>query len=256
VNSAFGAAVLLESALYWWIITTLFAFQIYCDFSGYSDIARGLGRWMGFDFPVNFNHPYIASSFRDFWARWHISLSTWFKDYVYVPLGGSRRGRMRADVNMWIAMLVSGLWHGAQWTFVIWAAVHAFHLTFERLTRWPQRLARLPGGRHVATLLVFVLVLMSWVFFRAESLPQAAAILRIMLSFQGGWLAGQVSLKIPVLLVGLLIAQHLVLYVWRERPMLPAGLLGRLTEPAALAAQAAACIYLAGPGSSFIYFQF
>ena len=92
VNSAFGGLRLTHSCSYWWIIITMFAFQIYCDFSGYTDIARGLANWMGYEFPVNFNHPYIAGSIKEFWERWHISLSTWFRDYVYIPLGGSRKG--------------------------------------------------------------------------------------------------------------------------------------------------------------------
>lgn len=105
----------MGASLYWWVIVTAFAVQLYCDFSGYSDIARGLAKWMGYDFMVNFNHPYIATSRRDFWSRWHISLFSWFRDYLYIPLGGAR---WRSDVNMWITMTVSGLWHGAAWNFV------------------------------------------------------------------------------------------------------------------------------------------
>jgi alginate O-acetyltransferase complex protein AlgI len=257
VNSAFSSSVPIESSPYWWAITLLFAFQIYCDFSGYSDIALGLGRWMGFDFPVNFRHPYIASSFRDFWTRWHISLSSWFRDYVYVPLGGNHCGRGRSHLYMWIAMLVSGLWHGAQWTFVVWAAVHAFFVSMERVTKLPARLAKLPGGRHLAALGVFVLVQISWVFFRAESLGQAAGILRIMFSFRGRWVRGPVDLAAPLFLVGLLVLQHVFLHLRGERP--PAGpprFARRLLEPAMLGGLAAACVLFAGPGSSFIYFQF
>ena len=111
---------------------------------------------MGYEFMVNFNHPYIAGSIRDFWGRWHISLSTWFRDYLYIPLGGSRRGAAAGHVNMWITMVTSGLWHGAAWTFVVWGALHAAYLSLERWTDWPKKPARLPGGRHLCVLIVFV----------------------------------------------------------------------------------------------------
>ena len=97
------------SAPYWWAITTMFALQIYCDFSGYSDIARGLAKWIGYEFPLNFDHPYFSTSLREFWSRWHISLSTWFRDYVYVPLGGSRTSGFITYRNLWFTMLLSGL---------------------------------------------------------------------------------------------------------------------------------------------------
>lgn len=120
VDQAFESPVLQGAWAYWWVVSIMFAAQIYCDFSGYTDIARGLGGLMGYEFPENFNHPYAAIGFRDFWSRWHISLSTWFRDYVYVPLGGSRHGAVRGYVNMWITMLLSGIWHGAGWTFIVW----------------------------------------------------------------------------------------------------------------------------------------
>jgi len=120
VIAAFSASSPESSGAYWWTIMVMYTMQIYCDFSGYSDIARGLAKWMGYDYPTNFNHPYIASSLADFWSRWHISLSTWFRDYVYIPLGGSRKGRLGALGNMWATMLLSGLWHGEGWTFIVW----------------------------------------------------------------------------------------------------------------------------------------
>ena len=148
VERAFSSPDPSQSSVHWWAIAiaTAFAFQIYCDFSGYSDIARGLARWMGYRFKLNFNHPYIAVSIRDFWTRWHISLSTWFRDYVYIPLGGSRNGTFRSHLNMWITMIVSGVWHGAAWTFVIWGVLHALYLSLERLNRWPEQVAQLPLG--------------------------------------------------------------------------------------------------------------
>src|SRR6202035_16841 len=113
VNSAFEGPVSAHTCLEWWIVITMFAFQIYFDFSGYTDIARGLAKWMGYDFPLNFNHPYISCSMREFWSRWHISLSTWFRDYLYVPLGGSRVPRVRMYGNLVTVFFLCGLWHGA-----------------------------------------------------------------------------------------------------------------------------------------------
>ena len=101
-----------------------FAWQIYFDFSGYTDMARGVARVMGFDLMLNFNHPYLATGMRDFWSRWHMSLSTWFRDYVYIPLGGNRHGRARMYLNLFLTMVISGFWHGAAWTYVIWGVLH------------------------------------------------------------------------------------------------------------------------------------
>ena len=161
----------------------MFAFQIYCDFSGYSDIARGLANWMGYNFQLNFNHPYAATSIRDFWSRWHISLSTWFRDYLYLPLGGSKKGKLRAHFNMWVTMVVSGFWHGAAWNFVIWGALNALYLSIERLTGWPEYLKKFRLGKYIATALVIVQVWIAWVFFRAESLEKAIDILFRMFGF-------------------------------------------------------------------------
>ncbi len=178
VNRAFNDINQSQSALFWWLAVTGFAFQIYFDFSGYSDIARGLAKWMGLNFRVNFNHPYISKSLREFWNRWHISLSTWFKDYVYIPLGGSRKGKIRSHINAWITMIVSGFWHGASWTFVIWGALHAFFLSLERIIK----LQKIPVIKYLSYLIVMFEVLIAWVFFRADSFSQAILIIKKMLS--------------------------------------------------------------------------
>ena len=185
VVAAFSAPEINNSTMFWWGVMIAFAFQIYCDFAGYSDIARGLAIWMGFDFPDNFNHPYISTSIREFWERWHISLSTWFRDYLYIPLGGNRKGEIRSYINLWITMLVSGLWHGAAWTFVVWGAVHAFFASFERFTKWPQKLGQSAIAKLSAWMFVTFQVLVAWVFFRAENINQAFEILKVMFSFKG-----------------------------------------------------------------------
>jgi alginate O-acetyltransferase complex protein AlgI len=166
------------------IATCFFAIQIYCDFSGYSEIARGTARVMGFELMVNFDRPYLATSISDFWRRWHISLSTWFRDYVYFPLGGNRRGLARTCFNAAVVFLVSGLWHGANWTFVIWGALHA---TFIVVYLWSASLRqRLWGGitgvgRAAVTVaswfVTMVLVALAWVFFRAANVHDAFAVL-------------------------------------------------------------------------------
>ena len=154
-----------------WYGVTAYAFQIYFDFSGYSDMAIGLGLMLGFVFPKNFDSPYLAQSITEFWRRWHISLSTWLRDYLYLPLGGNRKGPRRTYFNLAIVMLLGGLWHGAAWNFVVWGGVHGGVLAIERAlgkrslyTAWPTPL------RVAAT---FLVVLVSWVFFRAADLPSA-----------------------------------------------------------------------------------
>lgn len=149
-----------------------YSLQIYFDFSGYSDMAIGLGRMLGFSLPENFRHPYAARSVTDFWRRWHITLSSWFRDYVYVPMGGSRLGRLRTFVNLWIVFLLCGLWHGAAFNFIVWGAVHGAALSVERIFRERASLPRflvIPLG-HVWTLAV---VSAAWVLFRSESLHSA-----------------------------------------------------------------------------------
>ncbi len=166
-----------------WIVMMMFGLQIYADFSGYSDIARGLGKWMGLDFEVNFNRPYRASSVREFWTRWHITLSSWFRDYVYIPLGGNRGSVWRGLTNAGATMVLSGLWHGASWNFIIWGALHALYLAVERLTKWPTRLRKIPGGTILCVLLVYILTHIAWVFFRAPDLATALHLVQTMFDF-------------------------------------------------------------------------
>jgi D-alanyl-lipoteichoic acid acyltransferase DltB (MBOAT superfamily) len=177
--------------------TFFFTFQIYCDFSGYSDIAIGAARVMGFTLMENFRTPYIAQSVSEFWRRWHISLSTWFRDYLYIPLGGNRKGPVRQYVNMLIVFLASGLWHGPNWTYVIWGGLNGLYQVLAVLR--DKLLARLgfitTPARHIHspasepktsspvwavinTLITFVLIMLTWVFFRARNLGDAMLILQ------------------------------------------------------------------------------
>ncbi|WP_435135557.1 MBOAT family O-acyltransferase [Formosa sp. A9] len=167
------------------IATVLFAFQIYCDFSGYSDIAIGAARSMGFNLMKNFDSPYLSKSITEFWRRWHISLSTWFRDYVYIPLGGSRNGKYRTYLNLFIVFLVSGLWHGAAITFVIWGAIHGLIIVLEKATYKTKKtiFQHLKintdnfSNKLFFNLITFIVVCFAWVFFRANSFADSILII-------------------------------------------------------------------------------
>jgi alginate O-acetyltransferase complex protein AlgI len=164
-----------------WLGSIAYAIQIYFDFSGYSDMAIGLGKMIGFRFKENFNQPYISASITEFWTRWHISLSSWMRDYLYIPIGGNRRGARRAVINVFVVFTLSGLWHGANWTFLAWGAFHGAFVALERVAG-DARIARIPLAlRHVLTLAI---VTVGWVFFRAGSFDHAAAMIGAM--FGGG----------------------------------------------------------------------
>jgi alginate O-acetyltransferase complex protein AlgI len=168
------------------VATYLFAVQIYCDFAGYTEIARGAAKVMGFDLMLNFNRPYLATSVADFWRRWHISLSTWFRDYVFIPLGGLYGSRARTCRNFALMFLISGFWHGANWTFIVWGALHGLFIVIFVLTEtpraWLKKVSRARGATAVMTFLswflTFNLITLAWIFFRATSMQNAMLILR------------------------------------------------------------------------------
>jgi len=180
-DKLFSAPVLQLDAAHAWLAVICYTLQIYFDFSGYSDMAIGLGRMFGFHFPENFRWPYIADTVQEFWRRWHMSLSSWFRDYLYVPLGGNRVSTPRMYRNLVTVFFLCGLWHGASWNFVIWGIFHGTFLVLERLgLAAAVRRLWLPL-RHVYLLLV---VMIGWVFFRADTLPTAMAFLRTMFGLQ------------------------------------------------------------------------
>ena len=164
-----------------WTGVLAYAFQIYFDFSGYSLMAIGLGRCLGFQFPTNFNRPYLADGLQDFWRRWHITLSLWLRDYLYLPLGGSRHGRVRTYVNLMLTMLIGGFWHGASWNYVMWGGWHGLWLSYERALGSTVRMPLVL--RRVAT---FAIVVVGWVFFRATSLAEAQRIIKAMGTIEPG----------------------------------------------------------------------
>jgi alginate O-acetyltransferase complex protein AlgI len=254
-DAAFGAQS-LDAAVAWWGVTA-YALQIYFDFCGYSDMAVGLGRMLGFEFMKNFDAPYRSGSITEFWRRWHISLSTFLRDYLYVPLGGNRLGPARTYGNLAIVMLLGGLWHGASWTFVVWGAWHGVLLVAERWAGKKAIYSRLP--RCFRVMATFVLVLGSWVWFRAESLPEALAYFRAMSGGGNGdselsaLLSGQVFTpgKIAVMAVAaLLLASARQAHEWSARLTWPKVL---LLPPLFLLAILAMFTQSSNP---FLYFQF
>lgn len=261
VDAVYGNVGAHEPATYL-LATYAFAFQIYCDFSGYSDIAIGSARILGLDLMENFRRPYFSTSITEFWRRWHISLSTWLRDYLYIPLGGNRRGIGRTYANLLITMVLGGLWHGASWNFVIWGALHGGLLALSRVTlqvrdRIYCRMRIGPALKNAFRIIItFHLVCIGWVFFRAETLSDATTILT---GFLGPF--GRPMLRPDVLghaALGLVVL--LMVEVWQEkrRPVrwtsLPISALVR----AGLLYGLLLSIVLFGveTGSQFIYFQF
>ena len=253
-DAAFAASGL--TAFDAWLGVTAYAFQIYFDFCGYSDMAVGLGRMLGFEFMKNFDAPYRAESITEFWRRWHISLSTFLRDYLYIPLGGSRRGAGRTYLNLGLVMLLGGLWHGANWTFVAWGAFHGLLLAGERRLGRQTLYRALPRPARVAV--TFALVLISWVLFRSESLGAAGDYLKTMFGMGGGgegafFVAAYLYQPTPValmLLCAALVAAPLQAHQWSERITWPKAL---VLAPAFLLALLAMFTQAFNP---FLYFQF
>ncbi|WP_433413625.1 MBOAT family O-acyltransferase [Microtetraspora malaysiensis] len=245
-----------------WLGALAYTIQIYFDFSGYSDMAIGLGVMLGFRLPDNFDRPYSAYSITDFWRRWHMSLSRWFRDYVYIPLGGNRGGRLATYRNLCIIFILCGFWHGADWTFLTWGLYHGALLVFERASGFD----RMPGNvivlvaRRAAT---FLLVVVGWVFFRAENMTEAVHMLGAMFSWQPG-------APDEFVVFALDHQRSLILVLALTVVLLPSSFsLGRLVEsgrgPAAKAARAvmtwvaapyAGVLVAAGTFSPFLYYQF
>ncbi|OHB68604.1 MAG: hypothetical protein A2Y77_00560 [Planctomycetes bacterium RBG_13_62_9] len=209
VNKVYGAPGEFQSPALL-LATFFFAWQIYFDFSGYTDMARGVARMLGIRLMLNFNNPYLATSMGDFWRRWHISLSSWFRDYVYIPLGGNRKGQLATYRNLFITMVLSGLWHGAAWTFVLWGVVHALgNFATRELERTPFYTRRVPT--LVKQLFVFAFVMLAWIFFRAQSIGDAWTILvRIFTS-------GLADPRCPLLAIALIAAVWCYQYAFESR---------------------------------------
>lgn len=250
-----GSVHMLDS----WLGVMAFSGQIFCDFSGYSTCAIGAALCLGFSLPDNFRFPYAAIGFADFWRRWHISLSTWLRDYLYIGLGGNRLGTVRTFVNLMATMLLGGLWHGASWTFVVWGGLHGMYLVIERLlVGWLGRPAwtKTFAGQLALGLLTYVMILITWVFFRAQDFSSAWLLLDSM--FGGVGEGAQVlttlnMIKVVFVMIGILVAHWWLRdrsleevagsTPWWGRSLVWAGMLILL-------------ILTQGGGNAFIYFQF
>ena len=232
-----------------WAGLIAYALQIYFDFSGYSDMAIGLGKMLGFSFPENFRYPYVSLSVKEFWRRWHLSLSTWFRDYLYIPLGGSRRGKGRTLLNLLIVFALCGLWHGADWTFLLWGLWHGLFLCLERLSFMKKLQEALP--KWVRWCYTALVVLLGWVLFRADNLGMALQYAGNLFSLEGVWISEVLTVQSgAALLAGIVCCLPL------PRPRQNA-----LTETVytlmALTLLAACALCLAGGTyNPFIYFRF
>jgi alginate O-acetyltransferase complex protein AlgI len=241
-----------------WLGTLAFSGQIFCDFAGYSTTAIGASLALGFALPDNFRYPYGAAGFSDFWRRWHVSLSTWLRDYLYVPLGGNRKGSGRTYVNLMITMLLGGLWHGASWTFVVWGGLHGIYLAVERALRQnvgPRPFTRTLPFQIGLALLTYLLVNVTWVFFRARQFGTARRMVTSMVTFGAG---STVLTTANVTLVLVTIVSMLVIHgLMRDRRLedVVAGAPWWVTG-AAVAAMLAAIVFSQGSSNAFIYFQF
>ncbi|MFO7561031.1 MAG: MBOAT family protein [Enhygromyxa sp.] len=264
VDQIYAGSIVHASGPVLIVATVCFAFQIYCDFSAYSDIAIGSARLLGINLVRNFAHPYFSRSLGEFWRRWHMSLSTWFRDYVYIPLGGSRHGRARYWLSLMLTFTLSGLWHGANWTFVLWGAGNGLLVGLGSLRSAPERASsreRVGLGGLAAMLGTFGLICLTWVLFRAEDLPQAMGVYAAMLvdlPRASGWAELRVHQEFLAAFGPVLAAFVMVEWLTRDAPH-PLGLerCPRALRWAIYTALLWATVYLMPPEpESFIYFQF
>lgn len=243
-----------------WLAVTAYTIQIYCDFSGYSDMAIGTARMIGFHFSENFRLPYLSMSITEFWRRWHISLSSWLRDYLYIPLGGNRHGRVRTYVNLMLTMLLGGLWHGASWNFAIWGLLHGSALSLHR--RWrgrgePIEQTASPAWYRLAAWTTTMLIVTSgWVLFRAASWQEAALIFRQLLGAQAGF--HHLSPFALLIVVGFFVHHSLIVLRWTESLRLPLELplSSRLTPAALFTMLLLTLLHWPEAYQPFIYFQF
>ncbi|MEK9628010.1 MAG: MBOAT family O-acyltransferase [Nitrospinota bacterium] len=240
-----------------WLGLLAFSAQIFCDFAGYSTCAIGVALCLGFILPDNFRSPYAAIGFSDFWRRWHITLSSWLRDYLYIPLGGNRHGTSRTLFNLMFTMFLGGLWHGASWTFIVWGLLHGTYLVVEHLLKqkfpdlnWVKSLA----GRFILTGITFILVSIAWIFFRAGDFPTACMILGSLISFSGAQILPTLEIIQVSVVVGTLLGSHWYLHEKRlEHAMqdMPAWWVVVIWTTMLFG-----IILMQGGANAFIYFQF
>ncbi|MDP2175896.1 MAG: MBOAT family O-acyltransferase [Bacteroidota bacterium] len=246
VNDKFSIVSMQTDAMVWWICMLAFSFQIYFDFNGYSTIARGLAKLCGIHLKLNFNNPFLAHSFQNFWQRWHISLSSFFRDYVYKSIGGNKISPFRTEINKWLTMLISGLWHGANLTFLFWGGIHAMFLSLERLFKT----IKIP--RFLSVFVVFIGVLLAWVFFRASTIHDAFYVIKTMFRFNT--LSSFNSIFFSSVFVWLIVS-FLVVYT-PKHSFLNIIKKNTVFQIICWSLLILSCVFLRGPEQQFIYFQF
>ena len=242
-----------------WLGTMAFAGQIFSDFAGYSTTAIGVSLALGFSLPTNFNFPYAAIGFSDFWRRWHISLSTWLRDYLYIQLGGNKKGKRRTTINLMLTMLIGGLWHGASWTFVVWGGLHGIYLAIERVLKikfknaeWLKKLST----QIILALTTYLLVCITWVFFRAQNFPQAFALIQSMFGFNP---EGQSTLATVYIIEVIVVTISMLIIHWRMRNTSLEAVVQKTSWPVIgtiWGIMLVLIIISQGSGDAFIYFQF
>lgn len=233
------------------IATYAFAIQIYCDFSAYSDIAVGSGRMMGYRLSENFRQPYLSTSIREFWRHWHISLSTWLRDYLYIPLGGNKRGQVRTYINLFTTMLLGGLWHGANWTFVVWGALHGAYLSFERAFSRNAETRINSVAQFVRLVCTFHLVCLAWIYFRSPTISVANSIVMGIFSFRSG--RGVSWAPVVILLLMLLYQESCR---WRDLKKEWHSWGWPMRYACYVVVFACAIVFAGSPSPEFVYFQF
>ncbi len=237
-----------------WVLVILYSFQIYADFFGYSSIALGLGLLFGYRLPINFNRPYLSRSFAEFWTRWHISLSTWLRTYLYIPLGGNRRGRARTYLNLMIVMGLGGLWHGAALGYLAWGLLHGLFLVIERpllpaIERWSQNAVLRQLATTAQVLFIFICVSFAWVFFKLPNFEHAMSFIGGMFANHSIGYSDRIYRSLVLIYALPVVLQHVV--PWdRLEPRL------KMIQPIFYGALAAVALADAGADAAFIYFQF
>lgn len=253
IDAAYEGKTNFDGTIYWWVVSIAFSFQIYCDFSGYSLIARGLAKLMGYHFKMNFNHPYLSKSFRQFWSRWHISLSTWFRDYVYIPMGGSKRTSFILILSITTTMLLSGIWHGANYTFIIWALLHTAFLLIERFILVKINLKKI---NLIMILFTFFFVTIAWVYFRSENVGQANNIISKLIFYEPSDLSFLKTYFNGLLFLMLAIFIEFTIYFKKKHRIYKMFYNKLNLDVISVSFSILIILFFRGEGSQFIYFQF
>lgn len=246
-DSIFGAGAGTAGA---WVAALAYTAQIYCDFAGYTDMGRGIARMLGFELPLNFSLPYAAVSITDFWRRWHVSLSSWLRDYLYIALGGNRHGELRTYLNLLVTMLLGGLWHGAGWTFVVWGGYHGALLALERRFGWPGRVPPWLSGA-----ITLFLVVNGWVLFRAQDFTTYVEMVRAMYMPTPGSPVSASDVSIALYAFGIVVVGMLIVRVF---PLVPDAIRRSTPLTGVIYGGIVAAVVLFAPTATrpFIYFRF